>query len=80
MLATATPKARTVELFGTTVESIRRFDVTGQRSTSALDAVEVTMLDQQTPDQEHFASYLPANTQVLLIEPREIDEQGGPRS
>jgi transcription-repair coupling factor (superfamily II helicase) len=65
-----------IELFGDTIESIRRFDVTGQRSLAPLDAIDVTMLDPTIADREQFAAYLPPTTSVLLIEPGEIDEQG----
>ncbi|RIK82297.1 MAG: transcription-repair coupling factor [Planctomycetota bacterium] len=64
-----------IELFGDTIESIRRFDVAGQRSLAALDAVDVTMLSGSAPDREHLSIYLPADTWTLLVEPGEIDEQ-----
>jgi transcription-repair coupling factor (superfamily II helicase) len=65
-----------VELFGSDVESIRRFDVATQRSLGALDAVEVTMLEPTASDRAHFTAYLPPETWFLLIEPNELAEEG----
>jgi transcription-repair coupling factor (superfamily II helicase) len=65
-----------IELFGSDVESIRRFDVATQRSLGALDAVEVTMLEPTASDRAHFTAYLPPETWFLLIEPNELAEEG----
>ncbi|MEX2185614.1 MAG: transcription-repair coupling factor [Pirellulales bacterium] len=65
-----------IELFGDAIESIRRFDVSAQRSLASLDAVDVTMLGGGAADREHLSHYLPKDTWTLLVEPGEIDEQG----
>ncbi len=65
-----------IELFGSDVESIRRFDVATQRSLGALDAVEVTMLEPTASDRAHFTAYVPPETWFLLIEPNDLAEEG----
>jgi transcription-repair coupling factor (superfamily II helicase) len=65
-----------IELFGSDVESIRRFDVATQRSLGALAAVDVTMLEPTASDRAHFTAYVPPETWFLLIEPNELAEEG----
>ena len=65
-----------IELFGDEVESIRRFDVTTQRSLETLEATTITMLEPTASDRAHFTSYLPAGTWFVLIEPNELQEEG----
>jgi transcription-repair coupling factor (superfamily II helicase) len=65
-----------VEFFGDAVESLRRFEVTSQRSLTKVDQVDLTMLDPQGKDQGHLADYLPAKSWFLLVEPEELQEQG----
>ncbi|MGC3970846.1 MAG: transcription-repair coupling factor [Pirellulales bacterium] len=65
-----------VEFFGDTVESIRRFDLSTQRSLQPLEAVDVTVLKPEAARGEHIAAYLPKNTWVLLVEPHELEEEG----
>lgn len=65
-----------VELFGDQIESIRRFEVTSQRSLGTLDAVEVTMLEPGLRDRAHLADFLPPQTWFLLLEPAELETQG----
>ena len=65
-----------IELFGSDVESIRRFDVATQRSLGALEAVDVTMLEPTASDRAHITAYLPPATWFLLIEPNELAEEG----
>ncbi|HEV3342381.1 MAG TPA: DEAD/DEAH box helicase, partial [Pirellulales bacterium] len=65
-----------VELFGDQVESIRRFEVSSQRSLGAVDAVELTVLDPTVSDKEFFTSYLPDRTWFLLVEPALVEEEG----
>ncbi len=48
-----------IEFFGDTIESIRRFEVSSQRSLDTLQAVEVTALAPSSDDREHFTGYLP---------------------
>ncbi len=65
-----------IELFGSEVESIRRFDVATQRSLGLLETVEVTMLEPTAADRAHFTAYLPPETWFLLIEPNDLAEEG----
>ena len=65
-----------IELFGDQIESIRRFEVSSQRSLATLDAVEVTVLEPNFQDRAHLADFLPPESWFLLIEPGELEEQG----
>ncbi|MBN2025098.1 MAG: transcription-repair coupling factor [Pirellulales bacterium] len=65
-----------VELFGDQIESIRRFEVASQRSLGTLESVEVTMLDPNGRHRAHLADYLPATSWFLLVEPRELEDEG----
>jgi len=65
-----------IELFGDTIESIRKFEVATQRSLAALDAVDVTTLADASDDREHFTGYLPERSWLYLIEPVDLDEEG----
>jgi len=65
-----------IEFFGDRIESIRRFDVSSQRSLATLDEVEVTVLQPNSRDRAHLADFLPPESWFLLIEPDELDRQG----
>ena len=65
-----------IELFDDEVTSIRRFDVSSQRSLKSLDSVEVTVLTPSDQDREYFSAYLPEKTRVLFVEPEQLREQG----
>src|SRR5436190_2106975 len=65
-----------IELFGDEIESIRRFDVSSQRSLEKLTAANITVLAAATSDRGHLADYLPPNSWFLLIEPSKIQEEG----
>ncbi len=65
-----------VEFFGDEIESIRRFEVAGQRSLATVAAVEVTILEPNFRDRAHLADFLPPQSWFLLIEPGEIEQQG----
>ncbi|MHC4401981.1 MAG: transcription-repair coupling factor [Planctomycetota bacterium] len=65
-----------VELFGDQVDSIRRFEVSSQRSLVKLEAVELTMLDPNQRHDGHLSDYLPPETWFFLVEPDELVEQG----
>jgi transcription-repair coupling factor (superfamily II helicase) len=65
-----------VELFGDQVESIRRFEVSSQRSLGNVDAVELTVLEPTVSDREFFTSYVPERTWFLLVEPSLVEEEG----
>ena len=53
-----------IEFFGDEIESIRRFEVSSQRSLDTLESIEVTALAPSADDREHFAGYLPAEQLV----------------
>jgi transcription-repair coupling factor (superfamily II helicase) len=65
-----------VELFGDEIESIRRFEVSTQRSLGTVDAVELTVLEPAAADREYFTSYLPQRSWLLLVEPSQMQEEG----
>ncbi len=65
-----------VELFGDQIESIRRFEVSSQRSLAALDTIELTVMEPAGGDCEFFSSYLPEGSWVLLVEPSQLREEG----
>ena len=65
-----------VELFGDEIESIRRFEVTSQRSLATLERTDVTMLDPTGRHRAQLADYLPAGSWFMLVEPSELEEEG----
>jgi len=65
-----------LELFGDSIESIRRFEVSSQRSLAQLGVVELTMLDPNAKHRGHLADYLPPQSWFLLVEPDQLEEQG----
>ncbi len=65
-----------IELFGDEVESIRSFDAATQRSLETLPATEATVLAASGRHRTHFASYLPAGSWFMLVEPADLDEEG----
>src|SRR6478752_6322563 len=69
-----------IEFFGDTVESIRRFEVSRQRSLETLEEIDITALGQ--PDLwsrldggDHFSSFLARHSWFLLFEPHEMQEE-----
>jgi len=65
-----------VEFFGDEIESIRRFEVSSQRSLATLESVDVTILEPNLQDRAHLADFLPPESWFLLIEPGEIEQHG----
>jgi transcription-repair coupling factor (superfamily II helicase) len=65
-----------IELFGDEIESIRRFEVSTQRSLATLEHVEVTFLPPTFGDRGHLSNYLPPGSWFLLIEPADLEQQG----
>jgi transcription-repair coupling factor (superfamily II helicase) len=79
-----------IDFFGDTVESIRRFDVSTQRSEVQFDSIRIpAAAASETPKSQHlekqgsqqaaitsFLSYLPADTIVAIAEPTEVQEIG----
>ena len=66
-----------IEFFGDSVESIRRFEVASQRSLAKVDSIELTVLDPDVTHSGMFGDYLPDDAWVVVIEPEEIQKQGG---
>ena len=66
-----------VELFGDEVESIRRFEVTSQRSLEKLMSVDVTMLDPNGRHRAFLTDYLAPGSWFFLVEPSDLKEAGG---
>jgi transcription-repair coupling factor (superfamily II helicase) len=65
-----------IELFGDSVESLRRFEVSSQRSLARLDEIEITVLDRGTAPLGHLADYLPPRSWFFLLEPQELWQEG----
>ncbi len=65
-----------IELFDEEVESIRTFDVATQRSLESLSTADVTVLAADAKLRTHFASYLPAGSWFMLVEPSDLEEEG----
>jgi transcription-repair coupling factor (superfamily II helicase) len=65
-----------VEFFGDEIESIRRFEISSQRSLEPLEAIDVTIVGQSSLDRAHLSDYLPAGSWLLLLEPMELEQQG----
>jgi transcription-repair coupling factor (superfamily II helicase) len=64
-----------IEFFGDEIESIRRFEVSSQRSLDKLDSVEVTILPPGSREKAHLADYLPPQSWFMLIEPMDLTQQ-----
>ena len=65
-----------VELFGDEIVSLRRFEISTQRSLAKLDQVEVTVLDPAVRADGHLADYLPPDSWHLLLEAERAEEHG----
>ncbi len=65
-----------VEFFGDQIESIRRFEISSQRSLASVESVDVTILGPAAGDRAHLADYLPPQSWFLLLEPMELEQQG----
>ncbi|HWA98866.1 MAG TPA: CarD family transcriptional regulator, partial [Pirellulales bacterium] len=65
-----------IELFGDQIESIRRFEVSAQRSLEVLDSIAITALGPASGDRAHFADHLPSGSWFMLLEPGELEEEG----
>ena len=64
-----------IEFFGDEIESIRRFEVSSQRSLERLDSVEVTIIPPGIHDRAHLADYLPGQSWFMLVEPMDLQQQ-----
>ena len=65
-----------VEFFGDEIESIRRFEISSQRSLQSLESIDVTIVGPGVADRAHLADYLPPQSWFLLLEPMEIEQYG----
>jgi transcription-repair coupling factor (superfamily II helicase) len=65
-----------VELFGDEIESLRRFEVSSQRSLALLDEIRITVLDPNARADAHLADYLRPESWVVLVEPQALEEEG----
>ena len=63
-----------VEFFGDRIESIRRFEVSSQRSLGQWEAVDLSVIDGTVASRGHLASYVPRSGWFFLIEPQELEE------
>ncbi|NOX59662.1 MAG: transcription-repair coupling factor [Planctomycetes bacterium] len=80
VFATDRPRPIRVEFFGDTVESIRVFDVSTQRSIERLEDVSICaaghVSGRSDPAAASFLDFLPKSTIVFLDGPSEIQEMG----
>ncbi len=62
------------------VESLRRFDVSAQRSVETLSSASISAMPRHPSPEDmsvaHFGDYLPADALVILDEPNEIQTMG----
>ncbi len=69
-----------IQYDGDSIESIRRIDVTTQRSMDSLDHLDVMAMVAEgldaTAHQTNFFEYLPPDTRVVFDDPAAIDEMG----
>ena len=65
-----------MEFFGDEIESIRRFEISSQRSLESLAAVNVTVVGPSAVDHAHLTDYLPPQSWILLLEPMELEQHG----
>ena len=65
-----------VELFDDEIESLRRFEVSTQRSLETLDEVELTVLQPTGNRDGYFSDFLSPDAWFVLFEPEEIEAAG----
>ena len=65
-----------IEFFGDEIESIRRFEISSQRSLQSLASVDVTIVGAGLADRAHLADYLPPQSWFLLLDPLELEHEG----
>ncbi|MBP90405.1 MAG: transcription-repair coupling factor [Planctomycetaceae bacterium] len=65
-----------VELFDDEIESIRRFEVSTQRSLETLTEIELTVLQPTASRDDYLTDFLSENTWFVLFEPEQIEERG----
>jgi transcription-repair coupling factor (superfamily II helicase) len=65
-----------IELFGDEIESLRRFDLTSQRSLETLPHIELTVLGSDGAGNGSLLDYLPERSVVVLIEPDDLRHHG----
>ncbi|MEN6404898.1 MAG: transcription-repair coupling factor [Thermoguttaceae bacterium] len=65
-----------IEFFGDEIESLRRFEISTQRSLESLPEVDLTILGAADEDRACLVDHLPPQSWVLLLEPMELEQQG----
>ena len=65
-----------LEFFGDQVESIRRFDVSSQRSLETLEQLEMTLAPHHSLGRDCITSYLADDSWVVMIEPAQVQDLG----
>ncbi|MCE5302738.1 MAG: transcription-repair coupling factor [Planctomycetaceae bacterium] len=65
-----------VEFFGDQIESLRRFEISTQRSLESLTEVDLTILGAMDEDRACLIDHLPGQSWILLLEPMELEQQG----
>ncbi len=65
-----------VEFFGDEIESLRRFDIATQRSLENVKEISLTRLLPSEKVDARLLDYLPKDSPIILVEPREIEEFG----
>ena len=68
-----------IQFDGDAIESIRRFDISAQRSAESVESLSVTAMPDgklDSADQAQFLSYLPNDAVIVLDSPVEIQEMG----
>ena len=69
-----------VQFFGEQVESIRRFDVSSQRSIETLDSLSIAAMPDGASRRDdaltNFLSYLPEDALIVIDNPSEVQEMG----
>ncbi len=65
-----------IEFFGDDIESIRRFEISSQRSLESLDTIDVTIAGPAASDRAQLADHLPPQSWILLLEPMELEQHG----
>ncbi len=65
-----------IEFFDDEIESLRRFDIATQRSLENIAEVSLTRIVPNEKVDARFLDYLPEESPIVLVEPREIEESG----
>jgi len=64
-----------IEFFNDEIESIRRFDLTTQRSLEKISEIDLTRLQPYECVGASLLDYFPSSTPIILIEPEKMEER-----